>query len=101
MWTVAEMGIEHCRYDVGGAFGGTQDSEYLAMKPMGRVPVIKDDLTTLFQSQAIMRCLAAQHGSENFWPSDPMKRAPVDQGSEWSKISVAPVTIYIVFLATR
>ncbi len=97
MWTVAELGLDHERRDVGGAFGGNRTPEFLAMNPMGRVPVIEDEGVTLFESQAIMRYLAAKHGAEHLWPSAPASRARVDQWMEWAKINVAPALIYKVF----
>ena len=57
MWAVAELGLEHERFDVGGAFGGTDTEEYLAMNPMGLVPAFKDGDLTLFESCAIVRYL--------------------------------------------
>ena len=69
------MDIPHRRIDVGGAYGGNQTEEFLALNPMGRIPVIEDDQISLFESQAILRYLAARHGSETFWPADPIVRA--------------------------
>lgn len=97
MWGVGEMGIAHRRLDVGGPFGGNDTPEFLAMNPMGRVPVIQDDQVTLFESQAILRYFAARHGARSLWPDDPVLRAPIDQWMEWSKTSVAPTFTYKVF----
>ena len=97
MWGVAEMGIEHQRLDIGGGFGGNDTPEFLAMNPMGRVPVIEDGDVTLFESQAILRYLASRHGAEALWPADAVARAPIDQWMEWAKTSVAPTLIYKVF----
>lgn len=97
MWLAAELGLDVVRRDVGGAFGGTQTPEYLAMNPMGRVPVIRDDDVTLFESQAILRYLAAKHGTTELWPTDPVARAPVDQWMEWAKLNPFPVITYKVF----
>ena len=97
MWAVGEIGIEHRRLDVGGAFGGNQSSEFLEMNPMGRVPVIQDGDVTMFESQAILRYLAARHGSDALWPVDPVARAPADQWMEWAKVNVYPVLTYKVF----
>ena len=36
MWTVAELGLAHERYDVGGPFGGLDQPSFLAMNPNGR-----------------------------------------------------------------
>ena len=97
MWCIAELGMECRRLDVGGPFGGTQGEDFLAMNPMGRVPVLEDDHVTLFESQAILRYLAARYGSGTFWPSDPVARGPIDQWMDWAKIHVAPAVIYKVF----
>ncbi|MCY4333397.1 MAG: glutathione S-transferase family protein [Litoreibacter sp.] len=97
MWLVGELRIEHERLDFGGSFGGTQTEEFLAMNPMGRVPVLQDGALTMFESQAIMRYLAAKYGSGGLWPDSPAARAPVDQWMEWSKVNVAPAVIYKVF----
>ena len=97
MWAVGEMNIAHERLDVGGEFGGNQDPAFLAMNPMGRVPVIQDGAVTLFESQAILRYLGAAYGKRPFWPVDPEHRAVVDQWMEWTKVNVLPVLIYKVF----
>lgn len=97
MWLIGEMGLEHKRLDVGGAFGGTQTPEYLAMNPMGQVPVVQDGALSMFESQAILRYLAAQYQAHALWPEDPAARAPIDQWMEWSKVSIAPAVIYKVF----
>lgn len=97
VWLAAELGLNYERLDVGGAFGGTDTPEYRRMNPMGLVPVIEDGEVTLFESQAILRYLAARHGDDTIWPSDPVRRAPVDQWLEWAKTSVAPNVVYKIF----
>lgn len=97
MWLSAELGLDVTRHDYGGAFGGTDTAEYLAMNPMGRVPVIRDGDITMFESQAILRYLAAKHGATEMWPDDPVQRAPVDQWMEWAKQNPFPVITYKVF----
>ena len=96
VWLLAELGLPHQRLDVGGAFGGTDTAEYLAKNPMGLIPTLEDEDVTIFESQAILRYLAARYG-EAFWPRDPVRRAKVDQWMEWSKTTVAPAVIYKVF----
>ena len=97
MWAIAELDLPHERLDVGGAFGGNQEPAFLAMNPMGRVPVLQDGALTMFESQAILRYLCAQYGGGRLWPADPAARAPIDQWMEWSKVSIAPSVIYKVF----
>ena len=46
MWCVAELGLEHIRYDIGHRFGGTNTKEFIDMNPNQTVPsfAIKMDL---------------------------------------------------------
>ena len=46
MWTLAELGLAYERIDVGGAFGGNDTPEFLAMNPNGLVPVLRDGRRT-------------------------------------------------------
>ena len=91
MWLVAELGLDHERRDIGQRFGGTRTPEFLAMNPMGLVPVIKDgDDDAVAETGAILRYLASRYGSdETFWPSGPGARAQVDRWAEWAKVEVA------------
>lgn len=97
VWLAAELGIEFERLDVGGQFGGTDTAEYLAKNPNGKIPVIEDGDVVMFESQAILRYLAARHGAGALWPSDPVERAPIDMWMEWAKTSIAPNVVYKIF----
>jgi glutathione S-transferase len=62
-------------------WGSTTSDEYLAKYPAHLTPMIEDpDLPrgTLGESCAIMAYLSNKHGLEAFYPSDPGKRALVD-----------------------
>lgn len=97
MWTAAELGLDCERFDVGGAFGGTDTPDYRLMNPMGLVPTLQDGDVTMFESCAIVRYLAARYGDENFWPSDPAARGLLDQWAEWGKGTFARAVVYDVF----
>lgn len=97
MWAAAELGLNCTRLDVGGAYGGNDTAEYLALNPMGLVPTLQDGEITLFESCAILRYLGARYGDENFWPSDPAARAALDQWAEWGKGTLTRTIIYDVF----
>ena len=97
MWTVAELGLAHERYDVGHAFGGNDTAEFLAMNPNGLVPVVTDGGEPIFESAAICRYLAARYGDDAFWPGDPARRAQIDKWAEWAKTTVYPVVGMQIF----
>ncbi|RFC63063.1 glutathione S-transferase family protein [Fulvimarina endophytica] len=90
MWLIGELGLDHRRLDVGHRFKGTRTPEFLAMNPMGLVPVLKDgEDEPIAEMGAILRYLAARYGREDaFWPADASARAQVDRWAEWSKIEV-------------
>ncbi len=85
MWASNELGLECQRLDFGHGYGSTRTDSFLKMNPMGRVPVLLDGKVCIFESAAILRYLAATYGSDEFWPSDPARRAPLDTWAEWGK----------------
>jgi glutathione S-transferase len=80
-WFAVELGLPFERHDVGGQFG--MDAAYLAKNPNALIPTIEDDGTILWESNAILRYLAAKHGGERFWPVDPAARAAGDKWMDW------------------
>jgi glutathione S-transferase len=55
MWLVGELAIAHRHIELGGAFGGLDTPEFRAMNPHGRVPVIVDGATTVWESRISRR----------------------------------------------
>jgi glutathione S-transferase len=91
MWAIGELGIPHERIDVGGAFGRTKDPFYLAMNPNSLVPTLEeDDGFTLWESNSIVRYLAAKHGAGTLEPADPHERARASQWMDWMLTVCAP-----------
>lgn len=80
-WFAVELGLPFERHDVGGQFG--MDAAYLAKNPNALIPTIEDDGLMLWESNAILRYLAARHGGERFWPADPAVRAAADKWMDW------------------
>jgi glutathione S-transferase len=52
------------------------------MNPHGRVPVIDDGGTVVWESHSILRYLAARDG--RLWPADPAERSLSDRWMDWS-----------------
>ena len=88
-WVVGELGIAHERIDAGGKFGVVGEADYKAMNPNGKVPTIEDDGFVLWESNAIVRYLAAKHGAGGLWPTDPAARGLADRWMDWSSTSFA------------
>lgn len=83
LWAAEELGLAYEAIDAGGSFGVVDTPEYRAMNPNGRVPVIEDDGFVLWESNAIVRYLAARYGAGTLWPEDACMRADADRWMDW------------------
>ena len=103
LWCAAELGLDFERVDVGGAFGGNDKADYLAKNPMGRVPTIEDDGLILWESQTIVRYLAAKHGVGTLWLSDHGKRAKAEIWMDWyiSHVHAPMTTVFWGLVRTK
>ena len=96
MWAIGEMGLKYERIDIGGPFGKNRETAYLAMNPNGLVPTLEeDDGFLLWESNSIMRYLAAKHQAA-LEPKDPRARANAHKWMDW-QLSVLGPAITPVF----
>jgi glutathione S-transferase len=80
-WFAEELGIEYRHVDMGGKFG--MDAAYLAKNPNALIPTIEDGIVTLWESNTILRYLAAQYGGQRWWSDNPALRATGDRWMDW------------------
>jgi glutathione S-transferase len=90
MWTLAELGVDYERIDVGGRFGGLDTSEFGAMNPNRRVPVLDHDGVIIWESHSIVRYLAATFGRGTLWADDPAERSLADRWTDWTATTLQP-----------
>ena len=91
IWALAEMGIPFERFDVGGAFGKTTEPFYLAMNPNSLVPTLEEeDGFTMWESNSIVRYLAAKHSARVLEPADLKRRARAHMWMDWQLTVMAP-----------
>src|SRR5580765_6428376 len=79
VFAAEELGLAYERREAGGEFGRVDTPEYRAMKPNGKVPVIEEDGFVLWESNAIVRYLCADHSAGNLWPEPLRARADADR----------------------
>lgn len=101
LWTCDELAIPLERTDFGGSFGGLDTPEYRKKNPNGLVPTIEDDGMILWESNTIVRYLAARYGSGRLWPEDPAIRAESDKWMDWSLTTFWPDVRKIFIQAVR
>ena len=91
LWLADELAIPYTLREVGGPYGGTDAPEYRAMNPTGLVPTWQEDNWSLWESNAILRHLAATHaGGTPFWPPDARRRAEIDRWMDAQQTLLTP-----------
>jgi glutathione S-transferase len=96
-WALAELNIPFERFDVGGAFGRTTEPFYLAMNPNSLVPTLEEeDGFTMWESNSIVRYLAAKTSARVLEPADLKERARAHMWMDW-QLTVMAAAITPVF----
>lgn len=94
IWALGEMKLPFDRIDVGGAFGKTKDASYLAMNPNSLVPTLEEeDGFTLWESNSIIRYLAAKHADRTLEPADLRTRALAQKWMDWQLSVLGPAIV--------
>ncbi|BEG74674.1 glutathione S-transferase family protein [Achromobacter xylosoxidans] len=97
LWLAGELGLAYEHVPAGGQFGLLDTPDFLRMNPHGRVPLLRDGDTVVWESHAILRYLAARHGADAFWPADPARRARADGWMDWAQTALQPAFLAGVF----
>ena len=90
LWAVSELGLPHERIDIGGSFGKNNEPAYLAMNPNGLVPTLEEDDFLLWESNSIVRYLAAKYGPGTLEPVDLRERASASRWMDWQLTTAGP-----------
>ena len=90
LWCCEELKLAYERNDAGGPFGVVNRPEYRALNPNSLVPTIEDDGFVLWESNAIVRYLAANHAPGSLWPNDLRMRADADRWMDWENTTLWP-----------
>ena len=91
VWLLEELQLPYERIDVGGPFGQTHTPGYVAMNPNSMVPTLQEDQFSLWESNVIIRYLAAANAPGHvMWPDDLRSRAKIDCWMEWQQTTLGP-----------
>jgi glutathione S-transferase len=89
LWIAAELDIETENVPAGGSHGIVNDAAFRALNPNGRVPTIEDGDVVLWESNTIVRYLAAKYGNGRFYITDAAARAQAEKWMDWATASLA------------
>ncbi|SCZ37033.1 Glutathione S-transferase [Afifella marina DSM 2698] len=85
-----EIGLTYDLVLAGRQHGHVDTPEFRKMNPNGLVPVLVDDGFVLWESNAIVRYLCAQHSAGALWPDDLRVRADADRWMDWQTTTFGP-----------
>ena len=63
LWALGETGRPFEHVPLGGAYGGLDDPHHVALNPHRRVPTLRDGDVVVWESDAIIRYVAARYSS--------------------------------------
>lgn len=90
LWTLAELGLEFRHYPLGSSPGELDTPEFLALNPHARIPVIRDAGEVLWESNTIVRYLAARYGQDSLWQAHAGERARAEAWMDWELCKLQP-----------
>lgn len=88
VFTLQLLRISFERREAGGAFGVVRTPDYLARNPNALVPLLDDDGYTLWESNVIVRYLAARHGDGSLYPADLQQRFDAERWMDWQQTTL-------------
>ena len=90
LWCCDEMGLPFELGNIDTAFGGIKQPRYLALNPNGLMPTIDDGGFILWESNVVVRYLAAKHGMGGLYPVDLAHRALAERWMDWQQTALMP-----------
>lgn len=88
VFTLQLLGVPFERHEAGGAFGVVRTPDYLARNPNALVPLLEDDGFVLWESNVIVRYLAARHGAGGLYPTDLRQRFDAERWMDWQQTTM-------------
>lgn len=90
LWILAELQLEYRHYDVGNTPGDLETAEFSALNPHQRVPVLRDNDSIVWESNSIVRYLAAQYSAGTLWAEDALERSRAERWMDWELAKLQP-----------
>lgn len=101
VWAAGEVGQPFERIDVGGPFGGLDTPGFRAMNPNAQIPVLEDGAFSLWESNSIVRYLAARYGADDIWEADVARRAEAERWMDWMLSELQPALAPVLWGVVR
>ena len=90
LFGLEEAGLAYSREDYGRQFNNTQTPEYKRLNPTGKVPTLIDGDTVIWESNTILRYLAATSAA-SLTRATPAETTEVERWMDWLLAAVNPL----------
>lgn len=90
MWAVGEVGVDYERLDAGLQYGIVNEPWFGDLNPNRTVPVLDDDGFFVWESNVVIRYLAAKYAMGRLMPADIESRAELEMWMDWQQTVVMP-----------
>lgn len=87
-FALEETGVPYRRIDAGMAFGVVDTPDFRSKNPNGLIPLLEDGDFTLWESNVIVRYVAAAYGAGTLYPADLKQRAEADRWMDWQQTTL-------------
>lgn len=91
LWLCEELGLPYKSAHVVPPGTAKESAEFLKLNPNGLIPAIDEGGFVLWESNAILRYLAAKHADGTLFPADLRQRADGDRWMDWQATVLAPL----------
>lgn len=90
LWMLEELEREYRYVDLGSNPGELETAEYLALNPHARIPTLVDNGAVIWESNSIVRYLAAQYSPGRLWPTQALARSYAERWMDWELSKLQP-----------
>lgn len=90
LWMLRELNLEFEHHDIGSHPGDLETAAFLELNPHARIPVIRDGDEVVWESNSILRYLAAGYSAGELWPQDAFARSLAERWMDWELSKLQP-----------
>jgi glutathione S-transferase len=90
LWILGELALDYRHYDLGSDTGDLETPDFLALNPHARIPVMRDAGAVVWESNTILRYLAARYSGGDLWRQDPFERSLAERWMDWELSKLQP-----------
>lgn len=90
VWALAELNLVYTHHDIGSTPGDLETDNFLSKNPHARIPVLLDQGEHIWESNTIVRYLAASYGQEQLWQTSALERSKAERWMDWELATLQP-----------